>query len=185
VVAALGFLHQLLDHSVRQGDRQQAVLEAVVVEDAGEARRDDTAQAEVEERPRRMLAARSTAEIVAGDQHAGARILRLVQHEVRNGDAGLVKAHVVEQSLAQAFALHGLEELLGDNLVGIDIGDVQRSGLAVQADEGGHGRSGPENVEALVTGKNSVMGHQCQIGFQRLGDQKPVEGIVMMARQVL
>src|SRR4030095_7748829 len=57
VGAALGVVHQLVDLALRQLDRQDAVLEAVVVEDVGEAGRDDAADAENEQRPRRMAAA--------------------------------------------------------------------------------------------------------------------------------
>src|SRR4029078_9165810 len=55
VGAALGIVQQLLEIIRRDADRQDAVLEAVVVEDVGEARRDDAADAEIEQRPRRML----------------------------------------------------------------------------------------------------------------------------------
>ena len=48
-------VEQLVDLALRQPDRQNAVLEAVVVEDVGEARRDDAAKAEIEQRPGRML----------------------------------------------------------------------------------------------------------------------------------
>ena len=54
--------------SRRHGDRQDAVLEAVVVEDVGERGRDHAADAEIEQRPGRMLARRAAAEIVAGDE---------------------------------------------------------------------------------------------------------------------
>ena len=83
VVAALGLLHQRLHLLGRQDHGQQAVLEAVVVEDVGEAGGDHAADAEVQQRPGRVLAARAAAEVVAGDQHAGALVGRLVEHEVR------------------------------------------------------------------------------------------------------
>src|SRR5208282_1864698 len=49
-------VHQLGANPGRQRDRQHAVLEAVGVEDVGEARRDHGADAEIEERPGRVLA---------------------------------------------------------------------------------------------------------------------------------
>ena len=81
--AALGIVHQLVDLLARQHDRQDAVLEAVVVEDVGEAGRDDAADAEIQQRPGRVLARRAAAEILAGDEDLGLAVGRLVQHEIR------------------------------------------------------------------------------------------------------
>src|SRR6266567_6902197 len=97
VGALLGIVHQLVDDFLRQLDRQDAVLEAVVIEDVGEARGDDAADAEIRERPRRVLARGAAAEILAGDQDPGAAIGRLVQHEIRLlGTVGIV-AELAEQ----------------------------------------------------------------------------------------
>src|ERR1700722_150880 len=63
VAAEPGVVHQLVADRARQADRQDAVLEAVVIEDVGEARRDDAADAEIEQRPRRMFARRSAAKV--------------------------------------------------------------------------------------------------------------------------
>src|SRR3546814_12717813 len=63
VGAALRVVHQQRHLLLRQGDRQDAVLEAVVVEDVGEGWRDDAADAEVQERPGRVLARGAAAEI--------------------------------------------------------------------------------------------------------------------------
>ena len=46
--AFLGVVHQLIDDGLRQRDRQDAVLETVVVENVGEARRDDAADAKIQ-----------------------------------------------------------------------------------------------------------------------------------------
>src|SRR5690606_28332530 len=55
-LAGLALAEQLVHHIGRQHHRQQAVLEAVVVEDVGKARRDDRAEAVLLQRPRRVLA---------------------------------------------------------------------------------------------------------------------------------
>ena len=73
--------------SFGQHDRQQAVLEAVVEEDVGEARRDDRAESRTAERPGRVLARGAAAEVLAREQDRGAPVARLVQHEVRVGGA--------------------------------------------------------------------------------------------------
>ena len=57
VGAALGIVHQLVHDLLRQHDRQDAVLETVAIKDVGEARRDHAADAEIQQGPRRMLAA--------------------------------------------------------------------------------------------------------------------------------
>jgi hypothetical protein len=46
---------------------------------------------------------------------------RLVEHEIGVLVAVVVIAHLVEQVLAEAGALDGLQELLGDDHVGVDI----------------------------------------------------------------
>src|SRR3989337_550507 len=68
VGAARSVVDELVDLGLRQGDGQNAVLEAVVVEDVGEARRDDAAYAEIEQRPGGVLAAPAPADIFPGDR---------------------------------------------------------------------------------------------------------------------
>src|SRR5689334_7878135 len=82
VGAAARIVHQLGDDVLRYLDRQDAVLEAVVVEDVGEILGDDAADAEVEQRPGRMLAARAAAEVGAGDDDLGVLVGRLVEDEI-------------------------------------------------------------------------------------------------------
>ena len=77
-------LEQIFDLLFAEHDRQHAVLEAVVVEDVGEAGRDEHAEALVFERPRGMLAAGAAAEIAPREQHARAFGLGPVQFEVRD-----------------------------------------------------------------------------------------------------
>src|SRR6476646_3683260 len=56
VRAALGVIHKFIHVGLRQRDRENAVLETIVVEDIGKRRRNDTANAEIEKRPWRVLA---------------------------------------------------------------------------------------------------------------------------------
>ena len=121
------------------GDRQDAVLEAVVVENIGEAGRDHAAYAEIEQRPGRMLAAGAAAEIVAGDQDLRLAVGRLVEHEVRILGAVLLVAHLGEQPGAEPGALDRLQIILGDDHVGVDIDDRQGGGNAGQLGELVHG----------------------------------------------
>src|SRR5271165_6760456 len=67
VAAEPGVVDELVAHRARQADRQDTVLEAVVVEDVGEVRRDDAADAEIEQRPGGVLPGRPAAEVFESD----------------------------------------------------------------------------------------------------------------------
>ncbi len=71
-----------------------------------------------------MLAGGPAAEVPAGHQDAGAGVGRLVEHET-----GL-PAPVREEPVVKARALDPLAELGRDDLVGVDVGPVQRDGPA-------------------------------------------------------
>src|SRR5574337_987454 len=140
-----------LDHALAlQVDRQPAVLEAVVEEDVGIARRDQRAKAVLLQRPGRVLAARPAAEVLAREQDRRALVARLVQHEVgvraargrvHAGLAVVQVAPLVEQVRAEAGLLDRLEELLRDDRVGVDVLAVQRRDQALVHGEFLHGVS--------------------------------------------
>ena len=120
----LAGLHQRLDVVLRQDHRQQPDLRAVRIEDVRERRRDDRLEAVVLERPRRVLARRAAAEVApGGEDRVGGQV-----------PAGLLLP-VVEEELAEAGPLDPLQELLGDDLVGVHVGAVEhRHGPADDAD---------------------------------------------------
>src|SRR5205823_2703847 len=66
---------------------------------------------------------------------------RLVEHEIRILAAVGVVAHLGEQALAEPGALDGLEILLGDDAVGVDVDHLQRRGDAFEHGELFHGGS--------------------------------------------
>src|SRR5262245_26176092 len=138
--AALRIIEQLVEILGRDPDGQNAVLEAVVVENVAELGGDHAADAEIEQCPGRMLAARAAAEIVAGDEDFGVAVGRLVEHEVGILAAVLAIAQLREQAGAEAGALDRLEVLLGDDHVGVDIDHVERRGHALQHSELVHSR---------------------------------------------
>ena len=127
VAAELGVLYQLVAHRAGQAHRQDAVLEAVVVEDVGEVRRDDAADAEIKQRPGRVLARRATAEVFMRDQDLRMAIGLLVEHEIRPLGPLRVEAQRVEQVSAESAPLDRLEKARGDDLVGVDVGERQGS----------------------------------------------------------
>src|SRR5690606_29797577 len=146
-LGGLGLLEQRIDLFILEDDRQQAVLEAVVVEDVSEARRNDGAEAVLVQRPRRVLAGRAATEVLAREQNAGALITREVEHEIRvDRTLGVVLIRLadiqvtplVEQVGAEAGALDRLEKLLGNDLVGVDVGAVERADQAGVLGKGFH-----------------------------------------------
>ena len=72
-----------------------------------------------------MLARRAAAEVPPGEEDRGATELGPVELEPGPLVAVLVEAPVVEQELAVARALDPLQELLRDDLVGVDVGSVE------------------------------------------------------------
>src|ERR1700682_4673573 len=83
VGAAVGIIEEFGEILGRYRDRQNAVLETVVVENVGERGRGYAADAEIEERPRRLLTRGAAAEIIARHQNFGLAIGRLVEDETR------------------------------------------------------------------------------------------------------
>ncbi len=125
-------VEQRLAHLGVDLDRDQSVLGAVVAEDVGEAGGDHGLEAVVHDRPHRVLARRAGAEVRAGHQDGGPLVLLLVEHEVA------VVAPLREQPGAEAGALHPLEPVAGDDLVGVDVGAFERHGRARDHDDGFH-----------------------------------------------
>ncbi len=56
--------------------------------------------------------------------------MRLIQDKGRIRDAFCGAAPVIEEEFAEAGALDALQELFGDDLVGINVGAVKRGDLA-------------------------------------------------------
>src|SRR5512142_1994476 len=73
-----------------------------------------------------MLARGAAPEISPRDKDRCARVARLVEHELNFRCAVRLKAPIVEQELPEPGTLNALQELLGDDLVGVNIGAVQR-----------------------------------------------------------
>src|SRR5262249_5671949 len=91
---------------------------------------DDDPEAPVFERPRCVFAARAATEISASEQHARALRRGAVQFEILDERAILAASPVPKEEFAEARPLDPLEKLLGDDLVGIDVGTVHRDHAA-------------------------------------------------------
>ena len=109
---------------------QHPVLEAVVVEDVGEARRDDRAEPVVGQGPDRVFAARAGAEVAACHEDGCAAHGGPIQFEIRIVPAVFEEPPVEEQELAEAGPFDPFEELLRNDLVGVDVRSVERGDQA-------------------------------------------------------
>ena len=86
-----------------------------------------------------MLPAGATAEIIAGDEHRGVAVGRLVENEAWHFfTGGFVVAHFIEEIDAKPGAFDGFEKLFGDDHVGVDIDHVQRGSDAFEFGEWFH-----------------------------------------------
>src|SRR6185437_5569124 len=136
VAAELGVLDQGVADLARQADRQDAVLEAVVEENIGEVRRDDAANAEIQQRPGGVLARRAATKVLVRDNDLRLAVRLLVQNEIGVFRTVLVEAQRVEQMDPEAGALDGLEEARRDDLVGVDVLHRHRRSDGGQGGEG-------------------------------------------------
>ncbi len=141
-------MEQVFDRRFGQADRQQAILEAVVVEDVGKARRDDRSKAVIFQGPGGMLSAAARAEIASRQQDACVAISGLVQFKLRVLTTIFLKPPVEEQKLSEAGSFDPLQKLLGDDLIGINVRPVHRGDQAGMRGERFHSKD-----ESLVDGK--------------------------------
>ena len=134
-----GASKEFIDVRLVETDRHDPVLDAVVEEDVGERRGDHGTEAVIGQRPGRVLTAGATAEVAAGQQDARPSSRRLIELKVGIQRAVWQKTPVEEQKLTEAGPLDPLEELLGDDLVSVDIGPVDRGDDAGMGGERLHG----------------------------------------------
>ena len=113
--------HELVYIGLRKRDRQDAVLEAIIVENVREACRNHAFDPEVLERPRSVLSGRPASEVVSRHDDLRFPPRRLVQDEIGFFFSFKIVAHLEKQADPQACALDGFQELLRDDHVGIDV----------------------------------------------------------------
>src|SRR5262245_17861104 len=106
-----GHEYAWLQQSVSGGidsDREQSILQAVLAEDIGEACRDHRLETEIFQRPDRVFARATAAEVIAGNKNLGAFI-------------NLKFRAVLEQMLADPDFVCDLQKASRNDLVGVDI----------------------------------------------------------------
>src|ERR1022692_2790034 len=122
-------------HILRHYDRQQRILQRILLEDIGEAGADHRAEAPLRQRPRSVLARAAAAEIVACQQHLRALDLRLVEDEIRIRIPLRIVPPVVEELLVEALLGGSLQEARRNDLVGIDVVEGERQNPAFEIRE--------------------------------------------------
>src|SRR5450631_3019608 len=134
-----------------QGHREQPAAQRIAVEDVRERRGDDRAKALVLQCPHGVLARRAAAEVAPRHQNRAAAVRLHVEHEVGTFGAAVVVAGVEEEEGPVAGALDALEELLGDDLVGVDVGSVKRHDPPVLTAKRRHGTACPTRARKRRT----------------------------------
>jgi hypothetical protein len=123
--SGFGAPKEIVHLGLGEGDGEDSVLEAVVVEDIRVAWRDQGAKPVIEDCPRRVFAARAAAEVGAADENRRALVARPVEHEIGIRLLAFEISPVIEQHAPEALASERLEELFGHHLVGVYVDPVQ------------------------------------------------------------
>ena len=79
-----------------------------------------------------MFPAGATAEILTRDNDLGTTIRVTIQHKIGDFATILGKAHLIEQIRPETGSFDGLQELLRDNHIRIDIENIERCRNACQ-----------------------------------------------------
>jgi len=102
-----GLLEESIHIGFGQDGGEDAVLEAIVVEDVGVAGSDDGAEAVVFDAPGSVFATGAAAEIGAGEEDGGTFVTGEIEDEIGIGFFAGEIAPVVEENAAEAFAGEG------------------------------------------------------------------------------
>src|SRR6185312_15585846 len=102
------------------------VFSAIIRKNIGKGRSDDCAEAAIAQRPWGVFARGATSEVFRCQKDACAFVARCIENELRIRRAVGRKAPVIEEELPEAGAFDALQELLGNDLVGIDVDAIER-----------------------------------------------------------
>jgi hypothetical protein len=142
----------LADFVFAQNHRKHAILHTIVGKDIGERWRNEDAKTEILERPHGMFSRGSTTEILSRYQNTRARIARMVENKRRVVLAIAGAAPIEQQKLAEPGALNPLQKLLGNDLIGINIGPMKRRNTTFVDANGFHGSLLADQINGIVEG---------------------------------
>ena len=77
-----------------------------------------------------MLTRRTAAKVFAGDENGGATVPRLIQNKIRVRFSIRQVAPIKEQEFAKPGPFNSLEELLGNDLISVDVRTIERNNEA-------------------------------------------------------
>ena len=117
------------DVRFRQDGSEKPVLDRVLCEDVAEGRRDHAAETGLIKRIDGRFARRAAAEIAAGDEDPGVAPDRPIQRKVGFLVAVGVAAQIVEQNAPELRRARQFQIARRQNLIGVDIGEQQRTAL--------------------------------------------------------
>ena len=108
--------------------KEQSVLSGIVTENISEPCGDHRLESVAHEGPWRVFAGGAAAEVLVREQYLRTLEFRSVQHKIRlRGDAVLLPAQVLEEVVAEALFIGRFQVAGGNDLVGVDIVELQRS----------------------------------------------------------
>ena len=95
-------------------------------------------EAVIRKGPNGVFSRRTAAEILTRNQNAGTSVLRLIQCKVGIRFAGRGATPVVEQEFSEPGPFYALEELFGNDLIGINVRPIHAGNQAGVSGEGVH-----------------------------------------------
>jgi hypothetical protein len=125
IAILLGAAHEFSHFVFGERDVEESVLRAVVGEDVGEGWGDHGSEPVIGQRPDGVFARGPAAEILAGDQNTGSFVSGMVENERPVRLAVGRAPPIVEKEFSKSCALNALQELLGDDLIGVDVDTIQ------------------------------------------------------------
>ena len=118
-------LSERCNNVCRQSNRKNAVLVAIVAENIGKRGRENRLETVLLKCPRGMLSRTTASEIHACDEDTRTGVAWEIQYEFWVRIATLKVAPVVKEKFTEAGSFDPFQELLWDNLVGVNINPVE------------------------------------------------------------
>src|SRR5262245_6492793 len=125
---------------VRDDRGQQSVLRRVASKDVAEGWRDHAPDAVIAERIDRRLARGAAAEVATAHDDLGTAPGRSVERKIRLLAPVGIEAQIVQQRRSKSGRARHLQKARREELIGVEIGDVERAGGRSQPDEFVHAR---------------------------------------------
>src|SRR5580698_7172875 len=137
---------KLVNLVVRKGNRQNPILEAVIVKNVRITRRQYGVKSVIQNRPRRVFAARTTTEIRPRQNHRGALIPRRVQNKLRIRLLPRQISPIIKQHAPIPLPRLQFQKLFRHHLIRIYVHAIQRRHQSRMLDKRFHRHSAPSTL---------------------------------------